>query len=163
MSQLSGTGAGGGPGRAPRMLRADASSLRLRGTRSPYAFLAAAFLVGALLAAFLTWLVVKPDPGEPVAVDYVPGLATVDGKGKQMTLFDPSGQLLGRLQVTKLTEGRGCLRRAEGRIQVLAGVVHLEPDDTAPQPRNLLVSVRCRGDTSPAGGGGNGGDQGGGR
>lgn len=166
MSQLSGTGAGGGPGRAPRMLRADMSSLRFRGPRSPYVFLVVAFVAGAVLSALLTWLILRPDPDDPVAVDYVPGLATVDGRGKQVTLFDPSGQLLGRLEITKLTQGRRCLKGAEPRTEVVAGVLHVEPDETSPQPRNLLVSVECPGAATPDGGGqggnGGGGDQDGG-
>jgi hypothetical protein len=146
------------------MLRPDMSTLRFRGPRSPFVFLLIPFLLGALLAAFLTWLILRPSPDDPVAVDYVPGLASVDGKGKQITLFDLSGQILGRLEVTKLTEGRRCLRRAQGRFEVLAGVVHIEPDETVPQPRNVLVSVRCAGggpapDMEPTetGGGGGGG------
>jgi hypothetical protein len=168
MSQLSGAGTGGGPGRAPRMLRADTSSLRFRGARSPYVFLLGALLIGALLGALITWLIVSPDAGDPVAVDYVPGLATVDGKGRQMTLFDPSGQLLGRLEITKLTEGRRCLKGAPPQTQVIAGVLHVEPDENFPQPRNILVSVECAGgdqsrerDTDQGGGGGNGGEGGG--
>jgi hypothetical protein len=125
-------------------------------------FLLIPFLLGALLAAFLTWLILRPSPADPVAVDYVPGLASVDGRGKQLTLFDPSGQILGRLEVTKLTDGRRCLRRAQGRFEVLAGVVHIDPDETFPQPRNVLVSVRCAGDGElpdgqPTGTGGGGG------
>lgn len=171
MSQLSGTGTGGGPGRAPRMLRADTSSLRFRGPRSPYLFLLAAVLIGALLGALITWLIVSPDPEDPVAVDYVPGLATVDVKGKQMTLFDPSGQLLGRLEITKLTEGRKCLKGAPPQTEIIAGVLHVEPDENVPQPRNVLVSVQCAGGDQPRerqtdqetdGPGGGGGDGGGG-
>ena len=144
------------------MLRSDMSTLRFRGPRSPLFFLLIPFLLGALLAAILTWLILRPSPGDPVAVDYVPGLASVDGKGKQITLFDPSGQILGRLEVTKLTEGRRCLRRAQGRFEVLAGVVHIQPDETFPQPRNVLVSVRCADggeapDAEPTGTGGGGG------
>lgn len=162
MSELSGAGTGGGPGRAPRMLRPDMATLRFRGPRSPYLFLLIPFLLGALLAFLLTWLVVKPSPDDAVAVDYVPSLASVDRKGKQITLFDESGQLLGRLEVTKLTEGRRCLRRAQGRFRVLVGVIHIEPDDTAPQPRNVLVSVECAGAReTPAGGGSGAGGTGG--
>jgi hypothetical protein len=144
------------------MLRSDMSTLRFRGPRSPLFFLLIPFLLGALLAAFLTWLILRPSPADPVAVDYVPGLASVDGRGKQLTLFDPSGQILGRLEVTKLTDGRRCLRRAQGRFEVLAGVVHIDPDETFPQPRNVLVSVRCAGDGElpdgqPTGTGGGGG------
>jgi hypothetical protein len=149
------------------MLRSDTSTLRFRGPRSPLLFLLIPFLLGALVAAFLSWLILRPSPEDPVAVDYVPGLASVDGKGKQITLYDPSGQILGRLEVTKLTEGRRCLRRAEGRFEVLAGVVHIEPDETFPQPRNVLVSVRCAGrgeapNGEPTGGGGDGAGGGGG-
>jgi hypothetical protein len=127
------------------MLRPQMSTLRFRGPRSPYIFLLIAFLLGALLAALLTWLIVKPSPDDPVSVDYVPGLASVDRKGKQLTLFDQSGQILGRLEVTKLTEGRQCLRKNQDRFEVLVGVVHIEPDQTVPQARNILVSVRCAG------------------
>jgi hypothetical protein len=169
MSQLSGTGTGGGPGRAPRMLRADMSSLRFRGPRSPYVFLVGALLIGALLGALIAWLIVSPDADDPVAVDYVPGLATVDGKGKQITLFDPAGQLLGRLEITKLTEGRQCLKGAPPKTEIIAGVLHVEPDENVPQPRNILVSVQCAGgdqplerETDQGGGGGNGGAGGGG-
>jgi hypothetical protein len=151
------------------MLRSGTSTLRFRGPRSPLLFLLIPFLLGALVAAFLSWLILRPSPEDPVAVDYVPGLASVDGKGKQITLYDPSGQILGRLEVTKLTEGRRCLRGAQGRFEVLAGVVHIEPDETFPQPRNVLVSVRCAdgGETPGAeptdgGGGGAGGGGGGG-
>lgn len=145
------------------MLRSDMSTLRFRGPRSPLFFLLIPFLLGALLSAFLTWLILRPSPDDPVAVDYVPGLASVDGKAKQLTLFDPSGQLLGRLQVTKLTEGRRCLRRVQDRFEVLAGVVHIDRDETFPQPRNVLVSVRCAdggeapGTGRPRTGGGGGG------
>jgi hypothetical protein len=124
-------------------------------------------LIGALLGALITWLIVSPDPQDPVAVDYVPGLATVDGRGKQLTLFDPSGQLLGRLEITKLTNGRQCLKP---QTEVIAGVLHVEPDENVPQPRNVLVSVQCAGADQPRdrqtdqdnGGGGNGGGGGGG-
>jgi hypothetical protein len=150
------------------MLRADMSSLRFRSPRSPYIFLLIAFLAGVVLAALVTWLIVSPDPEDPVAVDYVPGLATVDGRGKQMTLFDPAGQLLGRLEITKLTEGRRCLKGAPPQTEVLAGVIHVEPDETTPEPRNILVSVRCAGGAQPRepqtggnGGAGDGGDAGG--
>jgi hypothetical protein len=168
MSQLSGTGTGGGPGRASRMLRADTSSLRFRGPRSPYLFLLVALLIGALLGVLITWLIVSPDPDDPVAVDYVPGLATVDGKGKQITLFDPSGQLLGRLEITKLTDGRQCLKGAPPQTEVIAGVLHVQPDENIPQPRNVLVSVECAGGDQPRdrqtdqGGGDGGGNDGGG-
>ncbi|HJV04647.1 MAG TPA: hypothetical protein VJ868_05225 [Actinomycetota bacterium] len=145
MSQLSRAGAGGGPGRASRMLRGDSSGLRFRGSRSPYLFLAIPFLVGAILAAIITWLVVKPGPGDPAVVEYVAAQATVDRKARQLTVLDESGQPLGRLEVTKLTEGRRCLRRAEGRIDIVAGIINIEPDDTVAEPRNLLLSVECRG------------------
>jgi hypothetical protein len=67
-------------------------------------------------------------------------------------VLDESGQPLGRLEVTKLTEGRRCLRRAEGRIDIVAGIVRIEPDDTVAEPRNLLLSVECRAGTGTAGG-----------
>ena len=144
------------------MLQGDTTGLRFRGPRSPYLFLAIPFVAGAVVAALVTWLVVKPSPGDPALVDYVTAQATVDRKGKQLTVLDESGQPLGRLEVTKLTEGRGCLRRVQGRIDIVAGVVHIQPDETVVQPRSLLVSVECAGGSagagpaSPAGGGGGG-------
>jgi hypothetical protein len=131
------------------MLRGDTAGLRFRGPRSPYLFLAIPFLVGAILAAIATWLIVRPGPGDPAPIDYVNAQATVDRKGKQLTVLDDSGQPLGRLEVTKLTEGRGCLRRAQGRIEVVAGIIHIEADGIVGQPRNLLVSVQCRAGTGP--------------
>jgi hypothetical protein len=152
------------------MLRADTSSLRFRGARSPYVFLLGALIIGALLGALITWMIVSPDADDPVPVDYVPGLATVDGKGKQMTLFDPAGQLLGHLEITKLSEGRRCLKGAPPQTEVVAGVLHVEPDENVPQPRNVLVSVECAPGDQPreretdqgGGGGGNAGEEGGG-
>jgi hypothetical protein len=149
------------------MLQGDTAGLRFRGSRSPYLFLVIPFVAGALVAALITWLVVKPSPGDAALVDYVTAQATVDRKGRQLTVLDESGQPLGRLEVTKLTEGRGCLRRVQGRIDIVAGVVHIQPDDTVAQPRSLLVSVECgssagAGPASPDGAdrGGNGGNGG---